>query len=441
VALPTDTVRAARAAGIVLSDGRPLAWRLQQAAAVKKLKTVIASAADGEPLVATARRLAATAPGLLVQGLQEVAAQLGAKRAVIAVEDRAVELHRFEGAETVRVTDVARCGDASELAQDVAGVTVPPGDDPLDHGVLVLDAAALVDLAARGPVLERVVTVAGGVGRPGVMRIPIGTTVEEVVRAAGGSTCGAAWVALGDGPLTGRPLDRDDVITKGTRALFVGAAGSELVRRARTPVEDTMKRSLSACERCSMCTDSCPPRLLGGRLRADEVVRALAQLGRIDVREELGAALECQSCGLCDVACPSGLLPSALISGAAKLLSLGGHTHAPLTDGKVHALRFERRLARTLVARRLGLGDDPPDPPWDPWPFAPLSVAVPLKQSLGIAARPTVAAGASVTRGQVIATIPDDSVGVNMHAPVGGIVEEIAAGAIVIRAGATASPG
>src|SRR5258705_5296 len=80
-------------------------------------------------------------------------------------------------------------------------------------------------------------------GRRGVGLMPIGTSVEDAVDAAGGATCGPAWVALGDGPLGGRPLDRDDVITKGTRALFVVAAKSELLRRARAPLAESIRRS------------------------------------------------------------------------------------------------------------------------------------------------------------------------------------------------------
>jgi Na+-translocating ferredoxin:NAD+ oxidoreductase RnfC subunit len=179
---------------------------------------------------------------------------------------------------------VARCGEPSDLALDAAGVRVAPGADPLASGVLVVDAAAVIALGAGRPVTERTVTLAGAVARPGVGRVPVGTSIEALIAAAGGATCGPAWVALGDGPLAGRPLDRDEVVTKATRAIFVGGAGSDLVRRARLSLSDAVRRSLSACEGCAMCADACPPRLLGGRLRPDELMRALATPARRPIR-------------------------------------------------------------------------------------------------------------------------------------------------------------
>jgi Na+-translocating ferredoxin:NAD+ oxidoreductase RnfC subunit len=331
----------------------------------------------------------------------------------------------------VAVDDVARCGEPADLALDVAGARVPPGGDPLSAGVLVVDAAAAIALGAAAPVVERTVTIAGGVARPGVGRVPVGVSIDELVAAAGGATCGPAWVALGDGPLAGRPLDRDDVVTKATRAIFVAAAGSDLVRRARLPLGDAVRRSLAACERCAMCADVCPPRLLGGRLRPDDLVRALSTPWV--AREEMAAALECGSCGLCDVACPSGLSPRALVEATARALADRGVR--PPAPGRPHEARASRRLSLALVARRLGLGDAPPELPWEHWSLAPARVELPLKQSLGAAARPTVRPGDRVARGAPVASPPDGAVGAAVHASIAGTVVEIARGAVIIAAG------
>ncbi len=416
-------IDAARAAGIVDATGQPLDARLR---AASRPRVLVVDATDGDPAVGSARRGAAANPDRRIAGLRAAAEATGATRAVVAVERRAGEVARALAAVPVHlVDDLAGCGDPADLAWDVTG---------RHDGVLVLDAASIVALgAALGgePVIERVVTVAGSVARPGVGLVPVGTTVEDLVAAAGGTTCGAGWMALGDGPLAGRPLDRDDVVTKGTRAIFVGAAGSDLVRRARLSVADSVRRSLSACERCAMCTDACPPRLLGGRLRPDELVRALG--APATAQAELVAALECTACGLCDVACPSGLSPRALVTAAARALVDRDVGSSPAERGHPHEARAHRRLGVGLVARRLGLGDGPLELPWEHWSIPPATVVLPLKMSLGHAARPLVRAGDRVLRGQLVGDVPEGAVGARLHASIGGIVDAITGGAIAIR--------
>jgi len=430
-----EVAAVARRAGIV--DGasgapRPLDQRLVEAAALK-VRAVIAAAVDGEPLVATERRLAGLEAEALARGLAAVARALGAGRALVAVEERASELRsalaapaRKAGVEVGRVPDVARCGDPAGLAHDLLGSA--------GASALVVDASAVIELAralARGGgVVDRALTVAGEVLRPGVRRVALGTRVADLVAAAGGATCGEPWVALGDGPLAGRLLDRDDVVTKATRAVIVMPARADAVRRRRAPLEEQVRRSLSACEQCAMCSDACPPRLLGGRLAPHELVRAFAGAG--GGTDEVLAAIDCTSCGLCDVACPSGLSPRRLVEATARALLDRGVGPSADDRGPVHDLRADRRLSLALVALRLGLGGRELDPPWDADRLHPAEVALPLKQSLGVAARPVVRAGDPVERGALVAEVPPGVLGVPLHASITGVVTEIAEGAIVI---------
>lgn len=57
-----------------------------------------------------------------------------------------------------------------------------------------------------------------------------------------------------------------------------------------------------------------------------------------------------------------------------------------------------------------------------------------LKQNIGVAAEPVILVGERVRKGQTIAVIPKDSLGVPIHASVDGIVENITMDAIVIKA-------
>ncbi len=174
-------------------------------------------ALDAEPLVATERRAAAALFGVWAPALAALAARLGAE-ARVAVSRRAVELHDLPGA--VVVPDVA--GDPIALAGAATGA---------DRVVRVTELCP-----------EPIVTIAGEVDRPGVCVVPAGIAVEDLVEAHGPRPI--AWVALGGGPLGGAPLDRDARVGREVRALYVGAAGSELVRRARSG-PDARRHALS----------------------------------------------------------------------------------------------------------------------------------------------------------------------------------------------------
>jgi hypothetical protein len=168
-----------------------------------------ACALDAEPLVATERRAAAALSGVWQPALAALARRLGAE-ARVAVSRRAAELHGIHGA--VVVPDVA--GDPIALAAAATGA---------DRVVRITDLCP-----------EPVVTIAGDVDRPGVRVVPAGISVDDLVEAHGPRA--VAWVALAGGPLSGAPLDRDARIGRDVRALYVGAAGSDLVRRARAGV-------------------------------------------------------------------------------------------------------------------------------------------------------------------------------------------------------------
>jgi hypothetical protein len=131
------------------------------------------------------------------------------------------------------------------------------------------------------------------------------------------------------------------------------------------------------------------------------------------------------------VACPSGLSPRALITATARALADRGAV-SPGAAGPVHEARALRRLSLALVARRLGLGDAPPELPWAHWAILPPRVVLPLKQSLGAAARPRVRPGDTVEVGALLADLPEGTVGTAVHASIAGMVAGVAGGAIAI---------
>ena len=65
----------------------------------------------------------------------------------------------------------------------------------------------------------------------------------------------------------------------------------------------------------------------------------------------------------------------------------------------------------------------------------PGQVRIPLKQHIGVPTAPTVKEGDKVKPGDLIASIPDDKLGANVHASVSGRVEEVTENCIRIKTG------
>ena len=185
---------------------------------------LVANAMEGEPAARKDATLLSRVPHLVLDGVAAAAATVGAKHAFIAVHRgsslvRALDRALAERDDEVRVeviTPPARyvASEESALSHWAGdGIATPVfGARPFDAGVrgrptLVLNAETLAHLAliarhggdwfaqvgdpqAPGTTL---VSVAGAVGRPGVIEVPTGTPTADIIELAGGLT----------GPVTG----------------------------------------------------------------------------------------------------------------------------------------------------------------------------------------------------------------------------------------------
>lgn len=196
---------------------------------------LIANAMEGEPASTKDAVLLSHAPHLVLDGMVAAAAAVGAKEAyialhrgsaVIAVVDAAIA-QRKDPVKIRLITPPARyvASEESALAHWAGnGLAVPVFDErPFEHGMngrptLVQNAETLAHLAliarhggqwfadrgdpqAPGTTL---VSVGGSVAYPGVIEVPTGTPVDEILRLCGGLTgpvdalltggYGGAWV-------------------------------------------------------------------------------------------------------------------------------------------------------------------------------------------------------------------------------------------------------
>ena len=217
--------------------GYPLAGKLRTVLAQPRLRgrpVVVVNAAESEPAADKDASLVTRAPHLVLDGAAACARAVGAREVVVWVHrgghgsERAVETAAFErmsvGADPVRVEVVAGpdryvAGEASAIVQHLSGGPALPSTSPYrtaERGVrgrptLLANAETFAHaglVARHGAAWFRevglpdepgtlLVTVRGGVARPGVVEVPLGTPVPRALEACGGTRGPVSAVLVG----------------------------------------------------------------------------------------------------------------------------------------------------------------------------------------------------------------------------------------------------
>jgi len=256
----------------------PLARKLSSidANSGRRTPVVIVNASEGDPTSAKDRELALRSPHLILDGLHILADALGARRRVVVAHRHgtiAHSLHRATGERDDMPAPEFALGPAGFVASEASALVnlLNSGDArPLgrfapiwEQGVgaaptLVVNAetAAQLALAARfGPQWFAavghpdepgtcLVTMSGALPRPGVVEIPSGLTVRELLGRTGAAADSLALV----GGLAGTWVRRADIaqlpwtvgamnragVSRGVGSMVVlGAGGCQLVESAR----------------------------------------------------------------------------------------------------------------------------------------------------------------------------------------------------------------
>lgn len=433
-----------RGAGVVGAGGAGFPTHVKVDAAVD---TVLVNGASCEPLLMSDPVLMETRTAALVRGLLAVLDCTGAGRGVICLKGKhrkamqavreAVAADGSGRLEVFELCDFYPAGDEQVLVHEVLGRTVPEAGIPLQVGVVVSNVETLcnVALAMEGaPLTDRYVTVTGEVKRHMVVRVPVGSLVEDVLAFAGGPTI-ADYVVVDGGPMMGRVLpDTRQPVTKTTSGLIVLPPDHTVVARKVMDPERVRRITSTICCQCSQCTDLCPRNLLGHRLRPHLLMRAA---GGTDLAASPAAreALLCSECGICEkFACPMLVSPrevNAQIKRA--LMQEGVRWDAQGRKPVVHPFRGTRYVPTSRLMQRLDVVK------YDTHPgliegFAPQVVEIALKQHIGAPAACLVAVGDRVAQGDLLGEIPDKALGARVHASIDGTVTSVADGKVVIRA-------
>lgn len=266
----------------------------------KVIDTLILNGAECEPCLTADARLMVEHADKIAGGLAVIRHILGARRAIVAVEDNKPEAIRSmekalatiggDASLAVLKTQYPQGAEKQQIFA-VTGREVPSGGLPMDVGALVENvgtAAAIFDAVIEGrPLIDRVITVTGRpVAAPGNLRARIGAPLADLVAFCGGLREQPGKTILG-GPMMGVALDSLSWPVTKTASGLLFLAPKEVVAFESMP-----------CISCGRCVEACPMGLLPC---------ALSEMAEADQVEAAGEAdaLDCIECGCCAYVCPS----------------------------------------------------------------------------------------------------------------------------------------
>lgn len=411
-------------------------------AAVKlrvKVPTVIVNGAECEPLLHKDKELLQHQAGPMLRGLDVAMALVGAREGVVGVKEKyravleALGPQLRAGVRLLPLRDTYPAGDEFVLVHDATGRVIPPGGLPKDVGAVVLNVETLVNIGRGLPVTHKYLTVAGAVGEPVTLRVPVGMSIGEAIQAAGGPTVPNVAALLG-GVMMGRlATGLDEPVTKTLGGIVVLPAAHKLVTWYKTGRRQVERIGKSACDQCRFCTELCPRYLLGHPIEPHKAMQALGFTGQ--AARLVAGTLYCCECNLCSLySCPEDLDPKNVCTfGKPVARQAGLAWQGDPASVAPHPLGSARRVPMRRLMTRLGLNGFANVGPLADREFHPRRVVLPLKQHAGAPAVPRVAAGTRVTPGQVIAAPAPGALGATLHASIGGVVREVGE-AIVIEA-------
>ena len=412
----------------------------------KRADTLILNCAECEPLLKLHRQVLEKYAQEIMSTLDVIAKAVEAQRVLIAVKGsyrKAVEaveanLSAFPNMELSLLPEIYPAGDEVILIYETTKRVVPPGSIPITVGVTVFNVETILNvhnaLQNQRPVTEKYITIAGEVKNPITLKVPIGITAGELVELAGGVTVPDP-VFISGGPMTGRIMNLQEPVTKTSNAILVMPQDAFIVTKRLRKTSVDMKRAMSACCQCRMCTDLCPRNLLGHPIEPHAFMHA-ATTGVTQNIDPLINTMFCCSCGVCEMyACFQGLSPRSLIAEYKNGLRKNG---IPVPKGveaePVRSAREYRRLPMQRLIARLGLTKYNVPAPLTEEAVKTSKVKILLSQHIGAPAAAVVKAGDKVKVGQVVGQAGDDKLGVCIHASMSGTVTEVTDKAVTIQA-------
>lgn len=410
-----------------------------------KADTILLNCAECEPLLKLHRQVMQVYALEILTALDTVRKTVGAKKAIVAIKPsykKAVDavkalLPDFKNVEIGFLPEVYPAGDEVVTIYETTGRVVPAGKLPIEVGVTVFNVETILNayyaIKNGMGVTHKYITVTGAVKNPITVKVPLGITVKEVIKLAGGATI-KEYALINGGPMTGGIVTEADVVTKTTNAILVLPPDQYIIKKRQNNPAISLKRAMSACCQCKMCTDLCPRNLLGHPIEPHKLMRNLSS-GVVKDNEPYLGTFFCSGCGLCEMySCFQGLNPRTLIGIVKGSLKNGGIPVPQAPEAPVKEERNGRYILKSRLTARLGLTEYNHSAPLDESEYKPKKVKLLLSQHIGKPAAAVVKMGDTVKAGDVIAAADENALGVNIHASINGIVTDVTEKYIVITA-------
>lgn len=424
-----------REAGIVGAGGAGFPTHIKIA---NKASVIIANGAECEPLLRVDRQMMETFPEKIVEGLQVVMRISNAEKGVICLKekyhqaaDRLSEvLKNKKRIELHFIGNYYPAGDEQQLVYEVTGKAVPTGGLPIDAGAIVCNVSTLINIAyaVEGtPVTHKYVTVNGSVGEPCTLNAPLGTPIQELIRAAKGPASESeGYTVIAGGPMMGR-IENDWTVpvTKGLGGLIVLPSDHKLVMKKNASLDKEYRLAKSVCCQCNYCTQICPRNALGLNVEPHKIMRAIGY-GDPATLGGANSIFSCCDCGLCTYyACNMELSPGRMVTAVKNALLKKGVKPVKNIFGPVNAMREYGKVPVKRLIERLGLGKYDGEAPLQNETMQVDCVRIPLKQHIGAPAQPVVNPGDVVAEGDLIGAVAPEKVGANVHASISGSVTAV----------------
>ena len=407
--------------------------------------TIILNCAECEPVISLHRQVLAKYAFEIVTAFSDIKKAVGAKTAIIAIkksyEDTTLALNSvlkdINGIEIKYLPEVYPSGDEVVTIYETTGRVVPPGRIPIDVGVTVFNVETVFNIYnaiyKKKPVTYKFVTLAGEVKEPKTVYAPIGMSFKELLKEAGGVTT-KSFSIINGGPMMGREATVYDTVTKTTNALLVLPKDHYIIKRKNAKNNINMKRAMSACCQCRMCTDLCPRNLLGHPIVPSDFMHAASSGTVRDVKPLINTAF-CSGCGLCEMySCGQGLSPRTLMSEyKGELKKLGVKPESDIKLAPVSKVRKYRGVSKERLTTRIGLKKYDVAAPLIDDKVNTNECKIALLQHIGAPSEAVVKVGDKVIEGQVIAKALERGLSVNIHSSINGEVVAVSEKQIMIR--------
>ncbi|QCX34833.1 electron transport complex protein RnfC [Caloramator sp. E03] len=407
--------------------------------------TIILNCAECEPLFRVDQQLLIKYTKEILEALSLIKIVLHSKKAVVAIKSKykktieAVEkeIYRYENIEIKHLPDIYPVGDEVVLIYETLGRIVKEGTIPLSVGVVVLNVETVLNIYnavfLNKPVTNKYITITGEVNRPITVKAPIGIEIGELIKYAGGVKINNYNILEG-GPMTGRISTEKSTVTKTTKCIIILPEDHQIIINRKTNPSISIKRAMSICSQCRMCTDLCPRNLLGHSIKPHKIMNAISNNIVSDI-DAFSIAMFCCECGLCEMySCHQSLLPRRIISELKiKLKANGFKNLSNNVQRNVEPLRNERRVPTKRLISRIGVLDYDVDAPLIENAILTDKVEISLRQHIGATAAPLVKVGDEINKGQLIGDIQDGKIGSKIHSSIDGIVTHVDEYSITIK--------